>query len=551
MQMWGQNKQKVKVRSIFPTYDKANFGNLVNQKISTQIQDARNKIRTNLNHTEKVDESVLAFRKSNEISDQEQQPTVNLNPLILYEKNELRVIDIPNIANNENSEKKIEDATLSYQKFKEQNLTKKYKLRKRKAFFYRIIAFLLLIGIFSGLSYFNFKRLETECNDLQKLSQKIGLESKQDCKYEIKENWWNFGYNSSEQVKLLKNRIADLEFGKQQEGNSLRSKISALNTLLNKKEINSSGDLDENKSRLAILVEEKATKIIEFGDLLNKAKYLDEVLNGKKGFQELSYFEKFSDSEKIQAIEVLKKRINDISKNNDSKKIDELLKYKYFEGDEWKNTYEQAKINYENIKSDLLTMDYFGDPKANAVAVEIAEKRGFTKRMLVKDESQLYNYEGQKLQKPILDALSELFKEMRAEKLKITLISGFRGIEEQAQIFGDEFKNASKVQNGKDFTLQEIIDRKADDSIAKALETVALPGYSRHHFGYTVDIAEDGTDYKQFETTKSYEWMSKNNFLNTKKYGIIPSYPKGVNNQGPEPESWEFVYVGTTRLSAP
>jgi LAS superfamily LD-carboxypeptidase LdcB len=241
----------------------------------------------------------------------------------------------------------------------------------------------------------------------------------------------------------------------------------------------------------------------------------------------------------------LKKRIDELSKKTDSKKLSELLKYKYFEGDEWKNTYEQAKSNYENIKNESITMDYFGDTKANAVAVEIAEKRGFTKRMLVKDESQLYSFEGQKLQKPMLDALTQLFKEMRANKLKIKIISGFRGIEEQSQIFDEEFKNASKAETGKEFTIQEIIDRKADNAITKALETVALPGYSRHHFGYTIDIAEDGTDYKQFETTKSYEWMSKDNFFNTKKYGIIPSYPKGVTGQGPEPESWEFVYVGT------
>lgn len=545
MPLWGQNKQKVKVRSIFPTDDKISIGDLVNQKTSKQIREARNKIRTNPDSIskEKVDESVLEFRKYNEIDELGQQSLTNLNPLIVYEKNELEILELP--VEPEIPKAKIETAAESYQKFKEQNLTTKYRSKKKISNIFKTIFILLLIFVIGGLSYFNLKRLENECQEIQKTTEKIGLEIAQGCDHQIKDDWWNFGYNYFEQIKQTRKFAEDFEFLKKQENESLKSKISELNNLLSKKDNVISNNVDENKSNFEELIKEKEEKINEFTNLLNKAKYLDEALNDKKGSGELTTFDKFSDSEQLQAIEILKKKIEELSKKTDSKKLGELLKYKYFEGNEWKKTYEQAKTSYENVKAEFVSTDFFGDSKANAVAVEIAEKRGFTKRMLVKDEDQLYSFEGQKLQKPMLDALKGLLNEMRNNKLKITLISGFRGIEEQTQIFDEEFKLNSKVENGKDFTLQEIIDRKADNSIAKALETVALPGYSRHHFGYTVDIAEDGTDYKQFETTKSYEWMSKDNFLNTKKFGIIPSYPKGVNNQGPEPESWEFVYVGT------
>jgi hypothetical protein len=281
MQLWGQNKQKVKVRSIFVTDEKPLIGDSANQKTSVQIREARNKIRTNPNSIskEKIDESVLEFRKSNGINDYE-QPLVNLNPLIVYEKNELEIVNAPVI---EIVKPKIEEATKSYEKFKEENLTTKYKSRKKKSVLYKTVFTLLSIIAIGGLSYFNFKRLEGDCGELQKTAQKIGLQINQDCKYEIKDNWWNFGYNYSEQIKVLKNRIADLEFENQQENQNLKSKILTLNVLLDKKDnIISIDTLAENKLKFESLTKEKETKINEFNSLLSKAKYLDEVLHNKK-----------------------------------------------------------------------------------------------------------------------------------------------------------------------------------------------------------------------------------------------------------------------------
>ena len=34
------------------------------------------------------------------------------------------------------------------------------------------------------------------------------------------------------------------------------------------------------------------------------------------------------------------------------------------------------------------------------------------------------------------------------------------------------------------------------------------------------------------------------NFYNAKRFGFIPSYPDDLNAQGPNPEPWEFVWVG-------
>jgi D-alanyl-D-alanine carboxypeptidase len=226
----------------------------------------------------------------------------------------------------------------------------------------------------------------------------------------------------------------------------------------------------------------------------------------------------------------------------------EIIKYKTFEGSQWKEVYEKAKLSYENITNNYEGLNYFGADNVNQVAIDLATKRGFTKRSLVADQSKLVNVEGYLIQPKMADSIKELFKEMRDNGLSIIFLSGFRGIPEQSTVFGEEFYKQSIINRSREVSNQEILDRKADGVFNKSYDTVALPGYSRHHYGYTIDVTEPGTYYKSFESTKAYEWMSKDNFYNVKKHGLIPSYPKGVDYQGPEPESWEFVYVGKENL---
>jgi D-alanyl-D-alanine carboxypeptidase len=226
----------------------------------------------------------------------------------------------------------------------------------------------------------------------------------------------------------------------------------------------------------------------------------------------------------------------------------EIAKYKTFEGSQWKDVYEKAKLTYENITDNYEGLNYFGADNVNQVAVDLATKRGFTKRSLVADQSKLVIVEGYLIQPKMADSIRELFKEMRDNGLGITFLSGFRGIPEQSTVFGEEFYKQSLINRNREISNQEILDRSADSVLNKSYDTVALPGYSRHHYGYTIDVTEPETYYKSFELTKAYEWMSRDNFYNVKKHGLIPSYPKGVEYQGPEPESWEFVYVGKENL---
>lgn len=89
----------------------------------------------------------------------------------------------------------------------------------------------------------------------------------------------------------------------------------------------------------------------------------------------------------------------------------------------------------------------------------------------------------------------------------------------------------------------------SDSSINATLAYHSVPGTSRHHSGYTLDITLPGHELWQFKGTAAYSWLTKNNYYNAKRFGFVPSYPPGVSGQGPNPEPWEFVYVGLDILA--
>ena len=90
-----------------------------------------------------------------------------------------------------------------------------------------------------------------------------------------------------------------------------------------------------------------------------------------------------------------------------------------------------------------------------------------------------------------------------------------------------------------------------DERIHAKLRIVAPPGYSRHQTGYAIDLATADHGINEFRLSEAYAWLAADNFLEAKRHGFIPSYPAGVQNQGPDPEPWEFFYVGVENLVAP
>jgi len=88
----------------------------------------------------------------------------------------------------------------------------------------------------------------------------------------------------------------------------------------------------------------------------------------------------------------------------------------------------------------------------------------------------------------------------------------------------------------------------ADDKVNTVLITSSIPGYSKHHTGYTLDLLCGGWEFENFKNSPCQKWIIADNYKVAKENGFIPSYPDGADIQGPDPEAWEYVWVGAERL---
>jgi D-alanyl-D-alanine carboxypeptidase len=115
-------------------------------------------------------------------------------------------------------------------------------------------------------------------------------------------------------------------------------------------------------------------------------------------------------------------------------------------------------------------------------------------------------------------------------------MSAFRSPEFQRDLFMDRLGTRG-------VTSSQILSGNADYAINENFKVTAVPGYSRHHTGYAVDFwCEDRSG--NFGNSICFTWLKANNYLHAKEFGWIPSYPEDADEQGPEPEPWEYVWVG-------
>ena len=121
-------------------------------------------------------------------------------------------------------------------------------------------------------------------------------------------------------------------------------------------------------------------------------------------------------------------------------------------------------------------------------------------------------------------ALMKLIYAARYEGVWIVPVSGFRNIADQEKLF--------EVQ------IQKLGSPEA------AAKLSAPPGYSEHHTGYAIDLA-DGHFPKQditynFATTDTFKWLN----LHAKEFGFELSFPEN-NAQGVSYEPWHWCFVGS------
>ena len=169
---------------------------------------------------------------------------------------------------------------------------------------------------------------------------------------------------------------------------------------------------------------------------------------------------------------------------------------------------------------------------ATTIAYNIAISRGYKYR-ISKNEVDL----------KMTAQYDKLATEAIKEGYPIALVSSFRSPDTQKGLFLTRFYDACINTNSPCGNI-DIANKKADTPINQVLDTTSLPTLSKHHTGITIDVSDGETDINNFTNTRTYTWLSTNNFYNAKRFGFIPSYPPTGKNMGPNPESWEFVYVG-------
>lgn len=125
-------------------------------------------------------------------------------------------------------------------------------------------------------------------------------------------------------------------------------------------------------------------------------------------------------------------------------------------------------------------------------------------------------------------AFQEMVAAAKAEGVRLMPISGFRSIRDQQALFAQQIRRRGSAK--------------------AAARISAPPGYSEHHTGYAIDLADmqrPDTDLKTtFQTTRAYRWLK----ANADQFGFEESFP--INNrQGVSFEPWHWRFTLSERAS--
>lgn len=211
----------------------------------------------------------------------------------------------------------------------------------------------------------------------------------------------------------------------------------------------------------------------------------------------------------------------------------EKTKFKVFTTQEFSDLYNS--FAYPNTQPIQNNFSITGNEQADSAIYSLAESLGYKVRSAPVTNDFISVDNGHLLQQKAAQDWTKLKAAAKKDGIDISVIEGYRSAEDQNEIFIDRLGGVNP---------EKIISHSSEAKLRKLLETTAPAGYSRHHTGYTVDLVCDSDPNKLFENSKCFDWISKNNYTNIKKLGWIPSYPTGIKNQGPKPESWEYVWVG-------
>lgn len=197
-----------------------------------------------------------------------------------------------------------------------------------------------------------------------------------------------------------------------------------------------------------------------------------------------------------------------------------------YSGTEFQALYEYAVANLlPNLEQSNARYEVTGDEGLDERIWDLALQRGYELRPTASGD--LTRSDGVRMQPQAAKAWESLREEARASGMRFIVSSAYRSPASQRSQF------------------LEKLDGTSDAAIDATLVWYSIPGTSKHHAGYALDFRyQDGT-FGDFRSTPDYVWLAGDNFAVPKRHGLIPSYPDDVERQGPNPEPWEFVWVGT------
>ena len=210
----------------------------------------------------------------------------------------------------------------------------------------------------------------------------------------------------------------------------------------------------------------------------------------------------------------------------------------FYTGEQFQELYES--LAFPNTQLLVESPEITGNKDTDKRIITIAESRGYELRSvpifpIIKTNEPRLDTDDL-LQPKAYSAWQKLQKQAEKDGIGLELNSGYRSVDAQRELFLQRLAAAGASTTA-------IANGSADKLVSKVLTLAAPPGYSRHHTGYTIDLFCTGST-GLFEDSKCFTWLSDDNYANAKESGWAPSYPDGVDDQGPEPEAWEYVWVG-------
>jgi D-alanyl-D-alanine carboxypeptidase len=225
---------------------------------------------------------------------------------------------------------------------------------------------------------------------------------------------------------------------------------------------------------------------------------------------------------------------------------DNFLRHRYFTDDDFKDYL--TKLDFEKLFPTAPIISTSGTitslPAVDTYIQAFGQKRGYIVRKTI-EPSGLLPLEDFSFFNQGVEYYNSMKSEARKEGVSFVISSGFRDFEAQKKLWQEQYNSVANTLLGRIPEDSQILSSGVDEVLDKTMARVAAPGFSRHHTGMAIDLNDEFTS-KPFDQTPAFAWLSKNNYLNAKKFGFMPSYPKVEIDIkfGPNPESWEYVFVG-------